>query len=272
MEIFALIGASGTGKSHRAQVVAHEYGIEYIIDDGLLIKGSKVLAGYSAKREATKISAIKRALFTDPEHVAAVKAALAEHQPERLLVLGTSLGMVEKIAALLGLPAPASIINIEDISTRLEINRAKRIRAQRGTHVIPAPTFEVKKSFSGYLLNPLRVFLNKRGEYEENLIVEKSVVRPTFSSLGRFFIADNVLVAIAARACSEVPGISRVGRINLETRPEGLIVSIDTTVKYGVLIPEVLRNVQAVVKEILEYMTALNVLAVNAVARRVSVE
>jgi len=272
MEIFAFIGPSGTGKSYRAQVVAHEYGIEYIIDDGLLIKGSKVLAGHSAKREATKISAIKRALFTDLDHVAEVIAVLEEHRPERLLILGTSLGMVEKIADLLHLPTPANVIDIEDISSRLEINRAKRIRSQRGTHVIPAPTFEVKKSFSGYLLDPLRVFLNKRSEYGENLVAEKSVVRPTFSSLGKFFIADNVLVAIAARACSEVPGVSRVGRISLETREEGIIVSIDTTVKYGVLIPEVLRNVQVFVKEILENMTALNVLAVNAVARKVSID
>ena len=34
MEIMALVGASGTGKSHRALVVAHEHNIDTIIDDG----------------------------------------------------------------------------------------------------------------------------------------------------------------------------------------------------------------------------------------------
>ncbi len=50
MEIFALIGHSGTGKSHQAPVIAREQTIDYIIDDGLLIKGHYNLAGRSAKR------------------------------------------------------------------------------------------------------------------------------------------------------------------------------------------------------------------------------
>jgi len=37
MEIFALMGESGTGKSYKALLVAHKYSINYIIDDGLLM-------------------------------------------------------------------------------------------------------------------------------------------------------------------------------------------------------------------------------------------
>ena len=33
MEVVAFVGSSGTGKSHRALVVAHENNIECIIDD-----------------------------------------------------------------------------------------------------------------------------------------------------------------------------------------------------------------------------------------------
>ena len=54
MYIYALVGPSGTGKSHRALWVAKEHNIEYVIDDGLLIKGNAVLAGKSAKREQTR--------------------------------------------------------------------------------------------------------------------------------------------------------------------------------------------------------------------------
>lgn len=63
MVVYALIGKSGTGKSHRAQQVSRSFGIEYIIDDGLLIKGNRIIAGKSAKKEPTKIAAIRRAVF-----------------------------------------------------------------------------------------------------------------------------------------------------------------------------------------------------------------
>ena len=43
----ALIGKSGTGKSHKALSVAGQNDIEMIIDDGLLIYGNRVVAGTS---------------------------------------------------------------------------------------------------------------------------------------------------------------------------------------------------------------------------------
>ena len=38
IRVMAFVGPSGTGKSYRAQMVAGENNINYIIDDGLLIK------------------------------------------------------------------------------------------------------------------------------------------------------------------------------------------------------------------------------------------
>ena len=49
--VFALVGRSGTGKSFRAKLVAQKFGIDLIIDDGLLIRDQKIIAGRSAKRE-----------------------------------------------------------------------------------------------------------------------------------------------------------------------------------------------------------------------------
>ena len=69
MEVVAFVGPSGTGKSHRALSVAHDNKSEAIIDDGLLIKGTKILAGSSAKSEQNRIQAVKRAIFSDQEHV-----------------------------------------------------------------------------------------------------------------------------------------------------------------------------------------------------------
>ena len=45
VQVMALVGKSGTGKSFRAQLIARKYNIEAIIDDGLLIQGQKILAG-----------------------------------------------------------------------------------------------------------------------------------------------------------------------------------------------------------------------------------
>ena len=47
MEVVAFVGPSGTGKSHHAIGVAFDNRCDAIIDDGLLIKGTKILAGTS---------------------------------------------------------------------------------------------------------------------------------------------------------------------------------------------------------------------------------
>ena len=40
IRVYAFVGPSGTGKSYRAQMVANENNINYIIDDGLFIISS----------------------------------------------------------------------------------------------------------------------------------------------------------------------------------------------------------------------------------------
>lgn len=273
MEVIALVGASGTGKSHRAQLVAYEQEADAIIDDGLLIKDSKILAGKSAKREATRVAAVKRALFVDPEHAREVKERVLELNPRRVLILGTSLGMVEKIAERLSLPAPTRVISIEQVATAEEIRRAMKIRREQGKHVIPAPTLEVKKTFSGYLVDPLRFFLRPKAESAaRSLVIEKSVVRPTFSSLGKFYIADTVVASVAARVVLGIPGVARVLKVLVESRIDGVEINVDVAVKYGYDILAVLEQSQRQVKEMVEYMTALNVLAINMAARRLVFE
>ena len=61
IKVYAFVGPSGTGKSYRAQMVASEKNINYIIDDGLLIKDNEVIAGESAKKAPTKIETVKHA-------------------------------------------------------------------------------------------------------------------------------------------------------------------------------------------------------------------
>src|SRR5215510_7116893 len=128
IKVFALVGESGTGKSFRAKLVAQKYGIEFIIDDGLLIRENRILAGHSAKKEKTFLAAVKVALFDEKAHRDEIARRLQSEKIRNVLVLGTSEKMVYKIAARLQLPPPKKIIKIEDIATQEEIDKAIRTR------------------------------------------------------------------------------------------------------------------------------------------------
>ncbi|MDR1586615.1 MAG: ATP-binding protein, partial [Treponema sp.] len=99
IKVFALVGESGTGKSFRAKLVAQKYNIDFIIDDGLLIRDNRILAGHSAKKEKTFLAAVKVALFDEKSHRDEVARRLQSEKIKRILVLGTSEKMVNKIAA-----------------------------------------------------------------------------------------------------------------------------------------------------------------------------
>ena len=86
MRVLAFVGPSGTGKSYRAQLVARENNIHYIIDDGLLINENEVLAGTSAKKAPTKIETVKHALFIEEKEQADMKKAFKKYKPDSLLI------------------------------------------------------------------------------------------------------------------------------------------------------------------------------------------
>ncbi len=266
MEVTALIGPAGTGKSHRASFVARAHGLQHIIDDGLLIREGHIVAGQSAKKEESAMAAVRRAIFADPVHAAAVRSALLAECPVGVLILGTSLHMVHRIVDALDLPRPDKVIDIADIASEEEIRRARRIRRTEGKHVIPAPTLEVRKSFSGYLVDPLRL---RPRDWERSGVVEKSTVRPTFSALGKFYVSDTVVGAIAERACLEVDGVLAAFRGRVDMESGGVRLGVDLTLQLGRNLPEVLRGVQLHAKARVEELTALNVLSLDLVARRV---
>lgn len=266
MRVAALIGESGTGKSYKAIMLAKELGIEYIIDDGLLIKGTKVLAGKSAKREETIVSAVKRALFMDKDHRKEMKEAINNLKPEAILILGTSDRMVDKIVKILEIPEITRRIYIEDISDEYEIDLAKKQRNLEGKHVIPVPTFEIKKEFSGYFIDTLKVFFKRTNKEEQYF--EKTVVRPTFSYLGKYTISRNVIRDLIKYAAYKVIGISKVGNINIETKEQGIIISLDVEMVYGNPIKPLVKRMQEQIIDEVEYMTSLNILSVDVSVKK----
>jgi ABC-type dipeptide/oligopeptide/nickel transport system ATPase component len=178
----ALVGKSGTGKSHKAQAVAQRFGVDLIIDDGLLIRGQNILAGRSAKREKGILSAIKTAVFANPDQIAEVKKALAQQAYGRILVIGTSVKMIMRIARQLDLLPIHRIIRIEQVSTRQEIESALRVRAEQGKHIIPVPAVAVKRSYPHIFFESVKTLLKGRKGIRrtEEKVVEKTVVRPEY--------------------------------------------------------------------------------------------
>lgn len=266
MKVIGFVGPSGTGKSHRASWVAREHGTDFIIDDGLLIKGNTIVAGVSAKRESTKIASVKRALFTDQKHAEDVVKALKNNDTQVLLIIGTSDGMVEKIAERLGIGPVAEKVYITDVASEYEIKQALSTRREQGKHVIPVPTFEIKKDFSGYFLDPLQIFRRKgKGSYQ--LVGEKSVVRPTFSYMGNYTISDYTIYQIVEYVTSNIEGVSKISRFRAENRPDGIYIEMDLVLIYGYMIKKLLREVQEQVSEQIKHLTALNIRRMNVVAK-----
>lgn len=270
MKIYGLVGPSGTGKSYKASSLANERGILYIIDDGLFIKGSKVIAGTSAKREATMVAAVRRALFMDKAHALSVKEAIDKANPDAILILGTSVNMIHRIVDTLQLPSVDEIIRIEDISTNEEIQTARITRKEEGKHVIPVPTLEIRKDFSGYLLHPLRILrFTEKGRKVEAL--EKTVMRPTYSYMGKFYIADLALESIAAHNAYKVPGVYKVIKSSAVSHVGGAVINIEITVCYGYKIHEIMEQIQINIANDIVHLTGINILQVNVLARNIVV-
>ncbi len=185
--VFALVGKSGTGKSFKARQVARRFRIDLIIDDGLLIRGQKIIAGRSAKREKGILSAIKTAVFANPDQIEEVRQALAAQGYARVLIIGTSRKMVQRIAATLGLLPIHRIITIEEVSTPRGDRAGLKIRAEQGKHIIPVPGVEIKRNYPHIFFESVKILLKstKGLRKSETEIVEKTVVRPEYGRVSR---------------------------------------------------------------------------------------
>lgn len=270
IKVYAFVGPSGTGKSYRAQMVASEKNINFIIDDGLLIKDNEVIAGESAKKAPTKIETVKHALFYKEEEKEEIQKALKKYKPESILILGTSDGMVQKIATNLELPEITETVYITDVATKQEMETARRIRVTEGKHVIPVPTFQIKKDFSGYLLDPLQIFKSK-GKGQKPYISEKSIIRPTFSYMGNFTISDTVFRQILEYLASKTPGIYKIQKTRVENYGEGVKLYMEVTVVYGFNVVKDIKDFKEKAKKEIEKLTAMNVVELEVVAKNIYV-
>jgi hypothetical protein len=265
MKIYALVGKSGSGKSYQAIGLCRSLAIESILDDGLFILGNRVLAGISAKRQETKIKAIKTALFTETAHRDRVARKIKSVDPKSILVIGTSDKMVEKIVNRLDLPLPAETIYIEEITTEAERNIASVQRNEMGKHVIPAPSIQLKKEFSGYFMHPLRMI--REGRSGKTRVSSRSVVRPSFSYPGKYTISTRALLDIALIVCRGEAQVCAVLKASADNGDLGAVIHLSLILRYGVNIIDAAESLQRRIAEQVEGMTAFNAAAVNIEVR-----
>ena len=283
MEVIALVGPSGTGKSHRALLVAHNKKADAIIDDGLYIKDGKILAGKSAKREQNKVLAVKRAIFVLPGHAEEVSKAIVETKPKCILLLGTSENMVRKIASALHIPEISEFVHIEDIATPTEMDKARYHRLREGKHIIPVPTIELKPHFSGYLVDPINSLLKrKKNDEHGRRLGEKSIVRPVFSYYGKLIIDDWAIKAIVKKILLDGDSVTKVADVHIEHKfkgdgevgfeASGIEIDCKVVLSYGKHIPTLVQQLQMQVRKDVEYMTGMVVKKVNITIKALFVQ
>lgn len=262
MKVIALIGKSGTGKSYNALKITKEYEIDYLIDDGILIYKNKILAGISAKKAKTKMEAVRRAIFEDDEHKDSVLNEIKLRNVDKLLIIGTSKKMINKIAARLEIKKLYKTIYIEEISSLEDINKAKEIRRTKGSHIVPIPTFEVKKHFSGIFRNPIKMFFKNKNQ--EVVEVEKTIVRPNFSYLGRYYISQKAVKQIVKYELSKEDLIYKLLKIQINKNQNDVDIVIELELVYDKKFNiNKVRKIQMNINEILEKMTLININSIN---------
>ena len=277
VQVYALVGESGTGKSFRSKLLAEEYGIHAIIDDGLLIQDDKIVAGRSAKREKTYTGAVRVALFDDKDHRDSVAKVLRKTHIKKILLLGTSEKMVSKIAMRLQLPQPQKIIHIEEIATKEEIEKAVKSRQVEGKHVIPVPTIEVKKNYPQILSSSMRDFFSQKKWFHKKLknpngkMIEKSIVQPEFSKKGRIEISEAALTQMTMHCVNECDPDVKIKKITIKTDSRGyrLIVLID--VPFGTQLTGKIHRLQQYIIDKIESYTGILIEEVSIVIDKITV-
>lgn len=270
VQVFALIGRSGTGKSFRSLLLAQKYSIELIVDDGLLIRDQKILAGRSSKREKAYLSAIKTALFTDDRQRREALQVLKRQKFKRILLLGTSLGMVTRIARRLELPAPTRVFTIEDISTEEEIKQAMKARKTEGKHIIPVPALEVKRNYPHLIYETIKIFFTRRFfRTEKQKMFEKTVVRPEFTQRGRLEISEAALSQMVLHCVSEYNPILKIEKIQVKRELEGFQMTLHLRVPYGVELSRSIADLQKYIIENIESYSGIRLFKVDILISKI---
>jgi adenylate kinase family enzyme len=275
MKTYALIGESGTGKSFQSKLVAQKYRCELIIDDGLLIRDNRILAGRSAKQEKTFLASVKTALFDDKAHRDDIAKRLQVEDSRKILIIGTSEKMVYKIAARLQLPPPKKIIKIEDVSSQADIEKAIRIRRIEGKHIIPAPGLEVKRNYPNIFFEAISVFRRKKITDPIGSVPrmhEKSLVKPVYSRRDKISISETAMGEMVINCVDEYNPHIFIKKIGVKDSELGYRLVITIDVPYGIRLDGNMYAMQQYIIDNIERFTGILIEEVNIIIDKVITE
>ena len=252
MIVYGFHGPSGTGKSFLALTLCHQRGIDDFIDDGIYIHQGRKVAGRSAKYESNKIAAVKRAIFHHPDHRQEVKQALCRYRPQKLLIIGTSTRMIHKIVQNLDLPEPTEWIDITDVSSAEDIEKALFTRRIYGQHVIPIPHIQVEKDRFQQLIEKVKSIFDANA----NLLGENTIVHPKFHG-GRIIIKKSCLKKIVLHNLKLNRHVHAIQSIRV---PSNLYepISINLSLYDHIPVPKSCSEIRNGLKAIFEQMLSIS--------------
>lgn len=245
MKVYALVGESGTGKSTSVLHFCDEHNIPAIIDDGILIVNGKKIAGTSAKYENNYIKAVKRATFFYDDHREEVANVIRMTALDKILIVGTSVKMVNLIADKLKLEKIDTYIDVSEIRTSKEINMARYMRNTQGKHVIPIPYMQVEHNKLKKILQKGRKLFSKQAKY----IGEETIIQPHFTK-GTITINEDVYKEIITHTCKKIKYVKNAKILDYDfTTFQSVMIEIELNCSLEQNIVELLEKVQQKVNE-----------------------
>ena len=259
IEVIAFVGAAGTGKSQRASQVAHQYGVDFVIDDGLIVSKGQIMAGKSAKSEKNLVRAIRRAIFQYSPHRHEAASFLASRAPCKVMVIGTSKSMIDKIVESLGLPPPRKIVDITEVASSEEITNALKERREKKQHVVPVARTQIQRNFAGKFVSQLKDLFKSKDRYHA-----RTVVKPLFSFEGRVTIETEAILEIARRLIVIGEHVQQVRELNLVPERDAVSINLVVDVKLnGKSALYLARLLQKKLSRGLSFFTGMEVKKVN---------
>ncbi|CAA6676388.1 MULTISPECIES: hypothetical protein [unclassified Lentimonas] len=267
LEVFALVGKAGTGKSFRARLVANSHQIDCIIDDGLLIHKGKIIAGESAKHKARYFTAVKTAIFHNLDHRRAVQDAIQHGDFNKILLLGTSEKMIRRNCETLNIPQPIRFIKIEEIATEEEIALAIHDRKTYGKHIIPLPIIEVKQAYPRMVAKAVQVWCERSLKiFGPARVYDKTVVRPRYHKHGDITISEAALTQMLLHCINEKSPSIKVRKIQIKPRNDGYDVTLRLNIPFGL---EIAASTQALQHYIIDQIKQLTGIQIHQLALRI---
>ncbi|GHV81595.1 hypothetical protein AGMMS49991_01530 [Spirochaetia bacterium] len=211
-------------------------------------------------------------MWSNKAHRDEVARKLQSEKFKKILLLGTSEKMVNKIASRLQLPPPGKIIKIEDIASQEEIEKAIRTRRIEGKHVIPVPSIEIKRNYPNIFYDAIRIFKRKSGAPSLGTpkMHEKSVVRPEYSKRGKVIISEAALSQMVIHCVDEYNQSIRIKKIVVKDDDAGYRLVITIDVPFGTQLGGNIHALQQYVIENIERYTGILIEEVNIIIDKIT--